>query len=89
MEDLWCALCTWPQNIRVTINYLSRMTSVMGNMSLMLQHAKRIIVCFSRSQARCIVHELINDLSVSHLDVMCVRVIIISAHRVVDQLKLI
>lgn len=64
MEDLWCALCTWTHNIRVTINYLARLTYVVGNMSLMLQQAKRIIVCFSRSQPRCVVNELINDLNV-------------------------
>ncbi len=65
VESLWCALCTWTRNIRVTINYLARLTYVMGNMSLMLQQAKRIVVCFSRSQARCVLSELISDLNVS------------------------
>lgn len=67
VEDMWCALCTWTHNIRVTINYLTRLTYVVGNMSLMLQQAKRIVVCFSRSQPRCIVNELINDLNVGNI----------------------
>lgn len=67
VEDLWCALCTWTHNIRVTINYLARLTYVLGNMSLVLQKAKRIVVCFSRSRPHCIVNELINDLNVSSL----------------------
>lgn len=37
MESLWAALCTWPANIRVTINYLARLTCVAGNLHLMLQ----------------------------------------------------
>lgn len=65
VEALWSALCVWPQNIRVTLNYLSRMTCVSGNLPLMLQQAKRIVLCLSRSQARPIVTELIKDLQAS------------------------
>lgn len=64
MEHLWAALCTWPGNIRTTVNYLARLTCVAGNMPLMLQQAKRIMVCLSRRQATAIVAELITELQV-------------------------
>lgn len=64
MESLWCALCTWRHNIRVTINYLARLVHMVGNVPLILQQAKRIAVCFSRSQSTCVVNELIKDLNV-------------------------
>ena len=64
VEALWSALCMWPQNIRVTLNYLCRISCVSGNFNLMLQQAKRIMVCLSRHQARPIVIELIKDLQV-------------------------
>lgn len=65
VESLWCALCTWQCNIRITLNYLARLTCVSGNVALMMQQAKRIAVCFSRSKAKPIVTELIKDLKVS------------------------
>ena len=40
IESLWCALCTWPTNIRVALNYLAQLTCVAGNLSLMLQQAR-------------------------------------------------
>lgn len=64
VESLWSALCTWAHNIRVTINYLARLTHLVGNVSLVLRQAKRIVVCFSRSQSSCVVSELIKDLNV-------------------------
>ena len=64
VENLWCALCTWPSNIRITLNYLARLTCVAGNTPLMLQQAKRIMVCFGRRQARAIVSELMKELQV-------------------------
>lgn len=66
VEGLWCALCTWPQNIRATLNYFAHLTCVSGNMTLMLQQAKRVMVCFSRNQAMTIVSELIRDLQVQY-----------------------
>ena len=65
VENLWCALCTWQCNIRIALNYLARLTCVSGNVALMMQQAKRIAVCFSRSKAKPIVTELIKDLKVS------------------------
>ena len=41
IESLWCALCTWPTNIRVALNYLARLTCVAGNLSLMLQQVRQ------------------------------------------------
>lgn len=64
VEGLWSALCLWPQNIRVTLNYLGRLTCVSGNLSLMLIQAKRIMMYLCRYQARPIVTELIKDLQV-------------------------
>jgi len=64
VENLWCALCTWRHNIRVTINYLARLVHRVNNVPLVLQQAKRIVVCFSRSQSTCVVNELIKDLNV-------------------------
>ena len=64
IEDLWSALCTWPQNIRSTLNFLARLTCVSGNITIMLQQAKRIMVCFSRTKPTSIVAELMRDLRV-------------------------
>ena len=66
IEDLWSALCTWPQNIRSTLNFLARLTCVSGNINIMLQQAKRIMVCFSRTKPTSIVSELMRDLRVIH-----------------------
>ena len=66
IEDLWSALCTWPQNIRSTLNFLARLTCVSGNLSVMLQQAKRIMVCFSRTKPASIVSELMRDLRVCY-----------------------
>lgn len=54
----------WPQNIRVTLNYLGRLTCVSGNLTLMLAQAKRIMTYLSHYQVRPIVTELIKDLQV-------------------------
>ena len=67
VERLWCALCTWRHNIRVTINYLARHIHMVANVPLMLMQAKRIAVSFSRTQSACVVNELIKDLNVSCL----------------------
>ena len=64
VESLWCALCTWPQNIRATLNYLAHLTCVSGNVALMLHQAKRVMVCFSQKQTATIVTELMRDLQV-------------------------
>ena len=64
VESLWCALCTWPQNIRATLNYLAHLTCVSGNVTLMLHQAKRVMVCFSQRQTATIVTELMRDLQV-------------------------
>ena len=52
IEHLWTALCTWPTNIRVAINYMARLTCISGNLPLMLQqvgmgsvHEKLMDVC--------------------------------------------
>ena len=62
VEDLWCALCTWPQNIRVAINYLARLTCVTANTSLMITQAKRVMVCFGHAKSNHVVTELVKDL---------------------------
>ena len=64
IEDLWSALCRWPQNIRSTLNFLARLTCVSSNLHLMLQQAKRIMVCFSRTKPTALVAELMRDLRV-------------------------
>ena len=67
---MWSALCSWQNNLRITINYLARLTCACGNMGAMIQQAKRIMVSFSRGHASAIVAELIRDLQVLCL---CVR----------------
>ncbi|CAI8040481.1 Protein furry homolog [Geodia barretti] len=62
VEGLWSALCSWQNNLRITINYLARLTCACGNMAVMVQHAKRIMVSFSHSHASAIITELIRDL---------------------------
>ena len=65
VESLWSALCTWPSNIRVTLNYLARLTCVSGtNPTFMLQQVKKIVVCFSKVEPARVVSELIRDLQV-------------------------
>ena len=64
VEGLWSSMCSWPSNLRVTINYLARLTCSCGNMAAMVQQAKRIMVSFSRRHASAIVAELIRDLQV-------------------------
>ena len=64
VEGLWSALCSWQNNLRITINYLARLTCACGNMAVMVQHAKRIMVSFSHSHASAIITELIRDLQV-------------------------
>ena len=65
VESLWSALCTWPSNIRVTLNYLARLTCVSGtNPNFMLQQVKKIVVCFSKVEPARVVSELIRDLQV-------------------------
>ena len=88
VESLWCALCTWPQNIRTTLNYFAHLTCVSGNMTLMLQQAKRVMVCFSRNQAMTIVSELMRDLQVQACGVL--QAFTICAHVCVrDSIKLV
>ena len=67
VEGLWSALCSWQNNLRIAINYLARLTCACGNMAVMVQHAKRIMVSFSRSHAAAIIAELIRDLQVTLL----------------------
>ena len=69
MERLWSALCSWNSNLRITLNYLARLTCASGNVAVMVQQAKRIMVSFSCSRASAIVAELIKDLQVQCLTV--------------------
>ena len=69
---LWSALCSWRSNLRITINYLARLTCACGNMAAMIQQAKRIMVSFSRSHSSAIVAELIRDLQVRVCVGVCV-----------------
>lgn len=64
VERLWSALCSWQANLRITLNYLARLTCACGNLGVMVQQAKRVMVSFSRSHASAIVAELIKDLQV-------------------------
>lgn len=64
VERLWSALCSWPTNLRITLNYLARLTCASGNVGVMVQQAKKIMVNFSRTHPSAIVAELIRDLQV-------------------------
>lgn len=64
VEQLWSALCSWHTNLRITLNYLARLTCVCGNVGVMVQQAKKIMVSFSRTHPSAIVAELIRDLQV-------------------------
>ena len=72
VERLWSALCSWQNNLRITINSLARLTCACGNMSAMVQQAKRIMVSFSRTHATAIIVELIRDLQVHVLGSGCI-----------------
>ena len=65
VETLWGAICSWPGNLRVTLNYLARLIYVSGNLGVMVVQAKRIAVSLSRSKASLLISELIRDLQVS------------------------
>ena len=64
VERLWSALCSWLTNLRIALNYLARLTCACGNVGMMVQQAKRIMVSFSRSRSTAIVAELIRDMQV-------------------------
>ena len=68
VEELWGALCRWRKNIHITINFLIHIARVSSS-SALLQHVKKIIVCFVRTQQIEIIEEVIDQLKVytSHL----------------------
>lgn len=80
MERLWSALCSWPTNLRITLNYLARLTCASGNVGVMVQQAKKIMVSFSRTHPSAIVAELIRDLQVCMSGAWCESDVIIRTH---------
>jgi hypothetical protein len=60
-EILWSSLCGWENNIRAILNYLISLAGQSGS-SILLTHAKRVIVCLGRTQPKAVVAELLKEM---------------------------